>query len=108
MSRKERIEGIACNFFRTSAAECQPPCRDGPFRRQEEIQGMNFEVHFSSAAQADINQIFEYISITLCSPIAAKNLMAKFLESVNTLSDFPDAFALCQDEPWIYCRQEAK
>ena len=53
---------------------------------------MNFEVHFSSAAQADIEQIFDYISITLCSPIAAKNLMAKFQESVNTL---------CQDEPWI-------
>jgi len=25
----------------------------------------------------------------------------KFQESVITLSDFPDAFALCQDEPWI-------
>ena len=60
---------------------------------------MNFEVHFSSVAQADIDQIFDYISITLCSPIAAKNLMAKFQEAVNTLSDFPDAFALCQDEP---------
>ena len=62
---------------------------------------MNFEVHFSSAAEADIDQIFDYISITLCSPIAAKNLMAKFQESVNTLSDFPEAFALCQEEPWI-------
>ena len=62
---------------------------------------MNFEVHFSSAAEADIDQIFDYISITLCSPIAAQNLMAKFQESVNTLSDFPEAFALCQDEPWI-------
>ena len=39
---------------------------------------MNFEVHFSSVAQADIDQIFDYISITLCLPIAAKNLMAKF------------------------------
>ena len=38
---------------------------------------MNFEVHFSSAAQADIEQIFDYISVTLCSPIAAKNLMEK-------------------------------
>ena len=62
---------------------------------------MNFEVHFSSAAEADIDQIFDYISITLCSPIAAKNLMKKFQESVNTLSDFPESFALCQDEPWI-------
>lgn len=62
---------------------------------------MNFEVYFSSAAQNDIEQIFDYISITLCSPIAAKNLMEKFQESVNTLSDFPEAFALCQDEPWI-------
>ena len=62
---------------------------------------MNFEVHFSSAAQADIDQIFDYISIALCSPIAAKNLMAKFQEAVNTLSDFPEAFALCQDEPWF-------
>jgi hypothetical protein len=42
---------------------------------------MNFEVHFSSAAQADIDQIFDYISIALCSPVAAKNLMAKFQES---------------------------
>lgn len=25
---------------------------------------MNFEVHFSSAAQADIDQIFDYISVT--------------------------------------------
>ena len=62
---------------------------------------MNFEVHFSSAAEADIDQIFDYISITLCSPIAAQNLMAKFQESVNTLSDFTEAFALCQEEPWI-------
>ncbi len=51
---------------------------------------MNFEIHFSSGAEADIDQIFDYISITLCSPIAAKNLMAKFQESVNTLSDFPE------------------
>jgi len=42
---------------------------------------MNFEVHFSSAAQADIEQIFDYISVTLCSPIAAKNLMGKIQES---------------------------
>ena len=62
---------------------------------------MNFEVHCSSAAEADIDQIFDYISITLCSPIAAQNLMAKFQESVNTLSDFPEAFALCQEETWI-------
>ena len=62
---------------------------------------MNFEVHFSSAAQDDIDQIFDYISVALCSPIAAQNLMAKFQESVNTLSDFPEAFALCQEEPWI-------
>ena len=62
---------------------------------------MNFEVHFSSVAQADIDQIFDYISIALCSPIAVKNLMAKFQEAVNTLSDFPEAFALCQDEPWF-------
>lgn len=38
---------------------------------------MNFEVHFSSAAQDDIDQIFDYISVALCSPIAAKNLMGK-------------------------------
>ena len=25
----------------------------------------------------------------------------KFQESVNTLSDFPEAYALCQEEPWI-------
>ena len=62
---------------------------------------MNFEVHFSSAAQDDIDQIFDYISVALCSPIAAKNLMGKIQESVNTLSDFPEAFALCQNEPWI-------
>ena len=42
---------------------------------------MNFEVHFSSAAQDDIDQIFDYISIALCSPIAAKNLMGKIQES---------------------------
>ena len=42
---------------------------------------MNFEVHFSSVAQDDIEQIFDYISIALCSPIAAKNLMGKIQES---------------------------
>ena len=42
---------------------------------------MNFEVHFSSAAQDDIEQILDYISVALCSPIAAKNLMGKIQES---------------------------
>ena len=44
---------------------------------------MNFEVHFSSAAQADIEQIFDYISVTLCSPIAAK----KFIQCLWTITD---------------------
>ena len=62
---------------------------------------MNFEVHFASAAQADIDHIFDYICTTLASPIAATNLLEKIQESLDTLSDFPEAFAVHQEEPWF-------
>lgn len=54
---------------------------------------MNFEVHFSSAAQADIDQIFDYISIALCSPVVD--------EIYNLRKKYP-----CDAEKWYECKTE--
>ena len=62
---------------------------------------MNFDVLFSSAAQDDLDGIFAYISVTIAAPMAAKDLSNSIHDALDTLSEFPEAFALCQDEPWV-------
>ena len=62
---------------------------------------MNFDVLFSSAAQDDLDGIFAYISTTLAAPMAANDLSNSIHGALITLSEFPEAFALCQDEPWV-------
>lgn len=62
---------------------------------------MIFDILFSSAAQEDLDGIFAYISVTLATPMAAKNLSNSIHDALDTLSAFPETFALCQDEPWV-------
>ena len=62
---------------------------------------MIFDILFSSAAQDDLDGIFAYISVTLATPMAAKNLSNSIHDALDTLSAFPETFALCQDEPWV-------
>lgn len=62
---------------------------------------MNYEVLVSSSAQEDLNGIIKYISISLAAPVAASNLYQKIQEAFDSLSNYPDAFALCLDEPWV-------
>ena len=62
---------------------------------------MIFDILFSSAAQDDLDGIFAHISETLAAPMAAKNLSNSIHDALDTLSAFPETFALCQDEPWV-------
>lgn len=56
---------------------------------------MNYEVLISSSAQEDLDGIIKYISMTLAAPVAASNLYQKIQEAIVSLSDYPEAFALC-------------
>ena len=39
--------------------------------------------------------------MTLATHMAAKNLSNSIHDALDTLSAFPETFALCQDEPWV-------
>ena len=47
-------------------------------------------LHFSPRAQIDLDETFDYINDVLKNPIAAKNTIARILESVDILKDFSD------------------
>lgn len=55
---------------------------------------MRYKLQFSKQAAADLEEIFDYIAITLKAPIAAKKLMAKVDHSINLLKEQPEAYPL--------------
>lgn len=51
---------------------------------------------FSAKAEEDLADIFNYIHRNLDNPVAAQNIVAKILEKVKKLSDFPEMGAHLQ------------
>jgi len=48
-----------------------------------------YKVHLSAAAKKEANEIFDYISLELCAPIAALDQIDLIEEQLAKLSQFP-------------------
>ena len=49
---------------------------------------MKNKIYYSSKAQNDLDEIWEYISIELCNPLAAENTINHILDTVDKLENF--------------------
>lgn len=59
-----------------------------------------YEVKVTKMAYGHMQEIVRYISHELFAPDAADNLLDKFQESINGLSDMPERYSLVDEEPW--------
>lgn len=59
---------------------------------------IKYNLQFAKPAEKDMEDVFEYIYLTLSAPEAAKNLMHKMENQISCLSDFPYANELCRDD----------
>lgn len=68
---------------------------------------MAYNIIVMPAAYDDIDNIYVYISETLCAPTAASNLLNKLLQEIHRLKDFPLSGELqprTENLKWIYRR----
>ncbi len=59
-----------------------------------------YEVKVTKMAYGHMQEIVRYISNELFAPDAANNLLDKFQESINGLSEMPERYSLVDEEPW--------
>ena len=59
---------------------------------------MTYKLIFSKEAANDIDELFQYISVSLFSPIAAKNLMREIDNAISLLKTQPFMCPVCSDE----------
>lgn len=57
-------------------------------------------VNITPEAQQEINEIIQYIRITLNSPQSAASLLEKLKSEIASLAAFPSRIALTTEEPW--------
>lgn len=50
---------------------------------------MNYKLIVMPATLEDMDNIYDYITQTLCAPTAANNLLNKLLQEMERLKDFP-------------------
>lgn len=55
-----------------------------------------FTVHYSPAAQRDVREIIQYITVNLGNPIAAEKLLEEIQKTTEIMASFPFAFPLCE------------
>ena len=58
------------------------------------------KIVYSLTAQNDLRSIFQYISMHLNAPDAAKHIFEEITKSIRGLSELPERYPLCLDEPW--------
>lgn len=61
-----------------------------------------YSIKITKEAEADLSEIYVYISSVLKNPIAADNLLNEIESSFKALIDNPEMYALCND---IHLRQ---
>ncbi|MEI7885503.1 MAG: type II toxin-antitoxin system RelE/ParE family toxin [Clostridia bacterium] len=59
----------------------------------------NFKIMFTQKAQADLEEIYSYLTINLFADAAAEKLMQKLENSIMRLAEFPLSCCLVLDEP---------
>ena len=60
---------------------------------------MKYKLKFSKEAGNDLDGLFEYISLTLYAPQAAKELLAEIEKRVRNLTNHPFMCPLCMESP---------
>ena len=58
---------------------------------------MEYEVLYTKAANEDLEEIYNYISLVLYNIKAAKNLINEIFDSIDLLATFPKAHKLCEE-----------
>ena len=61
---------------------------------------MSWEVFYTSAAQRDLRDIYEYLATTLHAPAAAERTAKRIMETVRSLECMPLRYRLYEREPW--------
>lgn len=57
-----------------------------------------YSYRFTQAAEQDLDEILQYISVDLTNPAAAQNLGRKIFEKIDTVRDFPNSGPLVDNE----------
>ena len=58
---------------------------------------MNYEVHFTRATENDLNEAADYIEFVLLNPQAADDLLDTVEETLPTLAQYAQRYALVDD-----------
>ena len=58
------------------------------------------KIVYSATAQNDLRSIFQYISMQLKAPEAARHTFDRITKSIRGLSELPERYPLCLDDPW--------
>ncbi len=58
---------------------------------------MNYDIHITAAADADLNNAADYIDHILLNPQAADDLLDEAEQQISDLSAFPEKYALVED-----------
>jgi toxin ParE1/3/4 len=61
------------------------------------MSGKKYSLKFTQKAYQDLDEIFSYISKTLCDEVAAENLINKIQQSVLRLKDYPYTCSIVSD-----------
>jgi len=59
-----------------------------------------WHVYYTELAQHDMEDIFEYIALTLLVPDSARSQVDRILDSADALCDMPYRYEQYEDEPW--------
>lgn len=58
---------------------------------------MNYLIHITKAAERDIVSAADYLEFNLCNPQAADELLDKLDAEMNSLSEYPERYAVVDD-----------
>ena len=61
---------------------------------------MSWSIHYSPLAEADFEDIQDYIADVLLAPEAALRQTVRIIKAVNSLSEMPMRHRLYEHEPW--------
>lgn len=61
---------------------------------------MTLEVVYSTSAEEDLENIYDYVSVDLMNPETARKLILRIMDSIESLNTMPLRFPIYFDEPW--------
>ena len=61
---------------------------------------MTWQVNYTDEASQDLQDIYDYISLTLLKPVIAANQIDRIMDAADTLDHMPFRYRLYGKEPW--------